>query len=65
MHNINLLNTQLNPICHLVALLGAQDILHVSRIRVKSSDNFRKQRKVHELENYLNVSSREWKKTAR
>jgi hypothetical protein len=31
----NLLNTELNPICHLLALLGAHHILHVSRIRVK------------------------------
>jgi hypothetical protein len=28
------LNAQLNPICHLLALLGAHHILHVSRIRV-------------------------------
>jgi hypothetical protein len=27
-------NAQLNPICHLLALLGAHPILHVSRIRV-------------------------------
>ena len=31
-----LLNTDLNPICHLLALLEAHHILHVSRIRVKS-----------------------------
>ena len=31
---INPLNTQLNPICHLLALLGAHHILHFSRIRV-------------------------------
>jgi hypothetical protein len=31
---INPLNTELNPICHLLALLGAHHILHVSRIRV-------------------------------
>jgi len=31
----NPLNTKLNPICHLLALLGAQHIIHVSRIRVK------------------------------
>jgi len=31
----NLLNAKLNPICHLLALLGAHHILHVSRIRVK------------------------------
>jgi len=32
---INPLNAELNPICHLLALLGAHHILHVSRIRVK------------------------------
>jgi hypothetical protein len=31
----NLLNTELNPICHLLALLGAHCILHVSRIKIK------------------------------
>jgi len=31
---INLLNAELNPICHLLELLGAHHILHVSRIRV-------------------------------
>jgi len=31
---INPLNAQLNPICHLLSLLGARHILHVSRIRV-------------------------------
>jgi len=29
------LNTELNPICHFLALLGAHPILHISRIRVK------------------------------
>ena len=33
---INLLNAELKPICHLLALLGAHHILHVSRIRVNS-----------------------------
>jgi hypothetical protein len=32
--HINPLNAKLNPICHLLALLGAHPILHVSRIRV-------------------------------
>ena len=32
---INPLNAELNPIYHLLALLGAHHILHVSRIRVK------------------------------
>jgi len=31
----NPLNSELNPICHLPALLEAHRILHVSRIRVK------------------------------
>jgi len=29
------LNAKLNPICHLLALLGAHPILHVSRIKVR------------------------------
>jgi hypothetical protein len=33
--HINPLNAKLNPICHLLALIGAHHILHVSRIRVK------------------------------
>jgi len=32
---VNPLKTQLNPICHLLALLGAHHILHVSEIRIK------------------------------
>jgi hypothetical protein len=34
--HINTLNAELNPICHLLALLGAHHFLHVSRIRVKT-----------------------------
>ena len=30
----NTVNAKLNPICHLLALVGAHHILHVSRIRV-------------------------------
>jgi hypothetical protein len=33
---INPLNAELNPICHLLALLGAHHILHVGRIRVNA-----------------------------
>jgi hypothetical protein len=33
----NTLNAELNPICHLLALLGIQHILHIIRIRVKIS----------------------------
>jgi len=32
---INPLNAELNPICHLLALLGTHHILHIGRIRVK------------------------------
>jgi len=39
---INPLNAELNPICHLLALLGAHHILHVSRIRVKVSLKYAK-----------------------
>ena len=34
--NFNPLNAELNPICHLLALLGAHHILHIGRIRVKN-----------------------------
>jgi len=34
-HKFNPLNPELNPICYLLALLGAHHFLHVSRIRVK------------------------------
>ena len=33
-HLINPLNAELNPICHLLALLGAHPVLHISRVRV-------------------------------
>jgi hypothetical protein len=32
--NINPLKAELNPICHLLALLGAHHIFHVSGLRV-------------------------------
>jgi hypothetical protein len=32
---LNPLNAELNPICHLLTLLGVHPIFHVSRIRVK------------------------------
>ena len=34
--HLNPLNAELNPICHLLALLGAHRVLHVSRIRVNN-----------------------------
>ena len=35
---LEFLNAELTPICHLLALLGAHHILHVSRIRVNPPD---------------------------
>jgi len=35
-YHFNPLNTELNPICHLLALLGAHHIFHVSGLRVKT-----------------------------
>jgi hypothetical protein len=32
---LNPLNAELNPICHLLALLGAHHILHIGKKRVK------------------------------
>ena len=32
---INPLNAELNPVRHLLALVGARHIVHVSRVRVK------------------------------
>ena len=34
-NTINPLKAKLNPVCHLLALLGSRHILHVSRIRGK------------------------------
>jgi len=38
LQTFNPLNTELNPKCHLLALLGAHHILHDSRIRVNCGD---------------------------
>ena len=35
-YHVNPLNPELNPICYLLALLGAHHFFHISRIRVKS-----------------------------
>ena len=37
---INPLNAELNAICHLLALVGAHYILHVSRLRVETVVTF-------------------------
>jgi hypothetical protein len=36
--HINPLNAELNPICHLLELLGAHHNFHVSRVRVNFSN---------------------------
>jgi hypothetical protein len=36
---LNPLNAELNPIRHLLALVGAHHFVHVSRIRVKQTNN--------------------------
>ena len=54
--DINTLNAELNPICHLLALLGAHHILHVSRIRVNKCKitNYKQwARKRSDLEKYI------------
>ena len=38
----NTLHAELNPICHLLALLGAHPVLHISRIKVKLVINSRR-----------------------
>ena len=38
----NPLNAELNPICHLLALLGTHHILHLSRIRVNLDKRIKK-----------------------
>ena len=37
--SINPLNAELNPICHLLALLEAHHILHISRVRINIYSN--------------------------
>jgi hypothetical protein len=64
MLHVNPLNAKLNPICHLLALLGDHHILHVSRIRVKRIPNADVNNKhgtesngenVHSLTLYFNI----------
>jgi hypothetical protein len=51
---INPLNSGLNPICHLLALLGAHHILHVSRIRVKAT-KYAKPQQEYWLEKFWDI----------
>ena len=36
-YSVNPLNAELNPICHLLALVGAHHIVHVSWVRVNTN----------------------------
>jgi hypothetical protein len=45
--SIHTLNAKLNPICHLLALLGSHHILYVSRIEVKAEHHYSGVYKVH------------------
>ena len=38
-NQLNHLNAELIPICHLLALLGAHHILHLSRVRVNAQNH--------------------------
>jgi len=51
--HINPLNAELNPTCHLLALLGAHHILHVSRIRVKEHPHVTPQKKGSQISRRL------------
>ena len=37
--NVDPLNAELNPMCHLLALAGAHHFVHVSRLRVNSRNS--------------------------
>jgi hypothetical protein len=39
LESLDPLNAKFNPICHLLALIGAHPIFHVSRIRVNTGDD--------------------------
>ena len=56
----NPLNTKLNPICHLLALLGAHPILHVSRIRVNVNVGGRRALARNETAVDLSISVGQW-----
>ena len=52
---LNPLNAELNPICYLLALLGAHHFLHVSRIRVKFAVR-KKAELIRSLKELLNIT---------
>jgi hypothetical protein len=52
--NVNPLNAELNPICHLLALLGAPTLHHAGGIRVKKKVNPILRTQVIKVIKYLN-----------
>jgi hypothetical protein len=52
MRVINPLTAELNPICHMLTLLGAHHILHISRIEVNIKCHLAKYRR-RSLSNYM------------
>ena len=61
--SFNPLNAELNPICHLLALLGAHLILHVSRIRVNSVKRAVPGNKLLDLPSYDSPHIGSWAET--
>jgi hypothetical protein len=59
---INPLNAELNPICHLLALLGAHHILHVSRIR---DNQLRHRVPLHRMEYFKIIDAQQAKENFR
>jgi len=51
--DLNPLNAELNLICHLLALLGAHHILHVSGIRVNLNAEYLEQFHTHSFGQHL------------
>ena len=54
----NPLNAELNPICHLLALLGAHHILHVSGVRVKEIMSFCSVKKIVSMMGTWEISTK-------
>jgi hypothetical protein len=57
---INPLNAELNPICHLLALLGGATIVDVSRLRVKGTDTVNYATTYHTLRLVLKLTLECW-----
>jgi hypothetical protein len=60
--DINPLHAKSNPICRLLALLGAHPILHVSRVRVKTKIHTKRQWRNYSVNNNNNNDNNNKKK---